>query len=127
MSIHLLRTLENNHNAENLVGEHLIPCCGHHIDHLENNIYIYIQGCFTGFNYWVEHLDNNVKLTTEAKTQVVIPRKQYETEVKNFVDKVENFYKSSNPKKLPDNKYDRKGYEMMLQEWKRRRTKLDTK
>lgn len=37
MAMHLLRTLEQDHEPENLVGEHLIPCCGHHIDHLPNN------------------------------------------------------------------------------------------
>src|SRR5690554_7797578 len=37
MAVHLLRTVDSNHNHENLVGEHLIPCCGHHIDHLENS------------------------------------------------------------------------------------------
>lgn len=48
MSVHLLRAVENNHNPKNLVGEHLISCCGHHIDHFENNTEVHIQGCFTG-------------------------------------------------------------------------------
>lgn len=127
MSIHLLRTIENNHNSENLVGEHLIPCCGHHIDHLENNNDVHIQGCFTGINYWVEHNQQNVKLTTETKTEIVIPKNEYDDEIKNFVDKVEEFYKISSPKQLPEDEYDRTGYEMMWKEWKRRRTELKKK
>jgi len=124
MSIHLLRTIENNHNSENLVGEHLIPCCGHHIDHLENNNDVHIQGCFYGINYWVEHNQQNVKLTTESKTEIVISKNEYQDEIINFVDKVEEFYKKSSPKQLPEDEYDRKGYEMMWKEWKRRRIKL---
>jgi hypothetical protein len=127
MSIHLLRTIDNNHNPENLVGEHLIPCCGHHIDYLENSTEVHIQGCFTGINYWVQHIDQNIKLITESKTEIVIPKREYEIEVINFVDKVEEFYKTSKPKQMPDDNYDRTGYELMWKEWIRRRTQIDTK
>ena len=121
MSVHLLRTIENNHNPENLVGEHLIPCCGHHIDHLENSTEVHIQGCFTGINFWVQHIDQNIMLTTESKTEILIPKNVYEIEIKNFVDKVEEFYKISKPKQLPDDNYDKIGYKMMWKEWKIRR------
>lgn len=127
MSIHLLRTIENNHYSENFVGEHLIPCCGHHIDHLENDNDVHIQGCFNGINYWVEHDKQNVKLTTEKKTEIVISKNEYEDEIKNFVDKVEEFYEIRSPKQLPEDEYDRTGYEMMWKEWKRRRIELEKK
>ncbi len=127
MSVHLLRTVENNHNPENLVGEHLIPVCGHHIDHLENSKEVHIQGCFTGINYWVQHIDQNIKLTTESKIEIVIPINEYKSEIKNFVDKVEEFYNLSKPKQMPTNNYDRIGYELMWNEWKRRRKQIDTK
>lgn len=127
MSVHLLRTVDNNHSPESLVGEHLIPCCGHHIDHIEDDTDVHIQGCFTGINYWVQHIDPNVKLTTELKTQIVIPKKEYEIEIINFVDKVEDFYKKSKPKQMLEDNYDRTGYEMMWKEWKRRRNQIDMK
>ena len=124
MAVHLLRTVENNHNPENLVGEHLIPCCGHHIDYLENSTVVHIQGCFTGINYWVQHIDQNIKLTTESKTEIIITSNEYSNEIINFVDKVEEFYKLSMPKKLPDDKYDKIGYELMWDEWHRRRKQI---
>lgn len=117
MAVHLLRTIENNHNSENLVGEHLIPCCGHHIDHLENSTKVHIQGCFTGINFWVQHLDQNIKLTTETNTEIVITKKEYKNEIECFADKVEEFYKTSKPKQIPKDNYDRIGYEMMWNEW----------
>lgn len=61
MAMHLLRTLKN-HEENDLVGEHLIPCCGHHIDHLEDDLDVHIQGCFTGINYWVKHQGEAIKL-----------------------------------------------------------------
>jgi|SRR5690625_1091117 len=127
MAVHLLRTIENNHDPQNLVGEHLIPCCGHHIDHLENNTDVYIQGCLTGINYWVKHIDENIELKTESNTEILISRDEYKNQVINFVDKVEEFYKSSKPKQMPEDQYDRIGYEKMWNEWRRRRTQADKK
>ena len=127
MSVHLLRTLEENHNPETLVGEHLIPCCGHHIDHIENSSEVHIQGCFTGINFWVQHIAQNIKLTTEAKTEILISRNEYVSEIINFVDKVEEFYNISKHKQMPVDNYDRAGYELMWEEWKRRRIQIDKK
>lgn len=121
MAIHLLRTIEVNHIPEDLVGEHLIPCCGHHIDHLKDSTEVHIQGCFIGINYWVKHMDQHIQLTTTSNTVVLIPRNEYIQEVLQFVDKVEGFYLNSKPKQMPDDSYDRIGYEMMWKEWKRRR------
>lgn len=125
MAIHLLRTVEENHNEENSVGEHLIPCCGHHIDHLKNELDVHIQGCFTGINYWIEHKESIVILTSESGNQIEIEIDKYKEQVKKFVDKVEKFYKESKPKKLPEDEYDKIGYKMMWEEWKRRRIKLN--
>lgn len=124
MAIHLLRTVERNHTPQELVEEHLIPCCGHHIDHLKNEPDVHIQGCFTGVNYWVNHKDGIVELTTESGTTIEFALEDYKDEIKKFVDKVEEFYKQSKPKKLPDEKYDRIGYRMLWKEWKRRRNPL---
>ena len=125
MVIHLLRTINNNHNKENLVGEHLIPCCGHHIDHLENEESVRIQGCFTGINFWVEHTEQKVKLTTELQNVIYISKSEYEAEIKNFVDKVEIFYNVSKQKEMPNDNYDRIGYEKMWIEWRRRRNRIE--
>ena len=120
MGLHILRTLEKNHEKNNLVGEHLIPCCGHHIDHLENELDVHIGGCFKGINYWVRHRGDTVLLETEKGNQVSVSAEEYKTEVVDFVNKVEDFYEQSKPKKLPNEDYDRIGYEKFWREWKRR-------
>ncbi len=121
MALHLLRTLEKNHTIECLVSEHLIPCCGHNIDHLEGESDVSIQNCFRGVNYWVMHEGENIILETENGYQVTITLEEYKKEVFGFVDEVEKFYKDSNPKVLPDDRYQREGYEKFWKEWYRRR------
>lgn len=124
MAIHLLRTIEKDHHPGNLVGEHLIPCCGHHIDHLKNELDVHIQGCLNGINYWVKHFDSIVELKSESGSEIQITIEDYKEEIKNFVDEVENFYKKSKSKQLPKDEYDKNGYLMFWNEW-RRRSPLD--
>jgi hypothetical protein len=83
----------------------------------ENSTKVHIQGCFTGINFWVQHLDQNIKLTTETNTEIVITKNEYKIEIKSFADKVKEFYKTSKPKQIPKDNYDRIGYEMMWNEW----------
>jgi hypothetical protein len=123
MAMHLLRTLEQNHEPENVVGEHLIPCCGHHIDHLPNNSVVHIQGCMTGYNFWVKHNSNSVDLTTESGNSVTVDFEQYKNQVLRFVDGIEDFYRRSKKKVLPEDAYDRTGYLMFWEEWNSRKAK----
>lgn len=127
MAIHLLRTAEQNHTKKSLVSEHLIPCCGHHIDHIEGQLDVHIQGCMTGINYWVEHQSNFVKITSEKGTEIKISRQEYLNEIIDFVDKDEKFYKTSKPKIEPENEYDRIGIRKYWEEWTRRRISLASK
>jgi len=123
MALHLLRTLESNHLPENLVGEHLIPCCGHHIDHIDGEQTVSIQGCFTGHNWWVRHSSNTIELQTLSNNIVELPFNNYKDEVLKFVDSVKEFYNKSKKKQLPDDDYDRTGYLMFWNEWNNRRAK----
>jgi len=123
MAMHLLRTLKENHNEEDLVGEHLIPCCGHHIDYIKNEQNVYLQGCFTGHNFWVEHKNKNVELITETgKEKILLDFETYKNEVLKFVDKVSDFYSQSLPRILPEDEYDRIAYSKFWEEWDKRRS-----
>jgi hypothetical protein len=126
MGLHLLRTLEMNHTSENPVGDCLVPGEGHHIDHHQNDPIVHIETAYPmvkGENWWVIHQDTNVKLVTESSNETIIPFESYKNEVLNFVDKVQGFYKSSKPKTLPEDKYDKDGYIKLWQEWDLRRNK----
>ena len=101
MALHLLRTLENDHHPESRVGEHLIPHCGFHIDHLEIEGDVYLQGCFEGVNFWIVHEADKIKITSETGVQAQLSVDEYRKEVLKFADEIMSFYERSKPKELP--------------------------
>ena len=126
MALHLLRTLETNHTKTSPVAQCLVPGEGHHIDHNENDFSVHIETAYpmvSGRNWWVTHFENEIILETENGNKTSIQFQTYKKEVLAFADKVEDFYKTSSPKKLPENKYDRDGYLKFWNEWNVRRNK----
>ena len=126
MALHLLRTLEMNHTSENPVGDCLVPGEGHQIDHHPNDPIVHIETLYPmvkGKNWWVIHQDTEVSLITESNTETKIQFEDYKYEVLKFVDEVQDFYNSSKPKTLPEDKYDKEGYLKLWTEWELRRKK----
>lgn len=125
-AIHLLRTLESNHTKTNPVAACLVPSEGHHICHHENSSIVHIETAYPmadGCNWWVRHSEKNVLLETETGYSVLVPFIEYKQQVLSFVDKIEEFYKTSKPKNLPNDEYDRTAYNKFWMEWKNRRSK----
>ncbi|MEZ5009298.1 MAG: hypothetical protein R2753_14240 [Chitinophagales bacterium] len=71
----------------------------------------------------VVHQDNQVKLMTESNSETIIPFEDYKYEILKFVDKVQDFYKLSKPKTLPEDEYDKEGYLKLWKEWELMRKK----
>ena len=118
-ALYLLKTLTEDHIIHE--DNQMLPCCGHFYipdAKLEN---IVISGCDKGIDWTVRHNGSNVILTLENGTEVTIPLKKYRQEVYRFADKIENYYKSCSPKKLPEDKFDHDGYIAFWNEWHRRR------
>lgn len=113
----LLRTLEKEHTKENPVGEFLLPCCGHFLIYEDNMKEVYIVGCSSGDDWEVIHKEDYVLLSTQEKHQIKVNFDHYKTEVLNFVDVVETFYKESPKKIIPDDDFDRRGYLRFWEEW----------
>lgn len=122
-ALFLLRTLERNHTKENQVGEHLIPCCGHFLVYRDDMDEVYVGGCPSGIDWEVIHENGNVKLKTESGKETTITFDLYKTQVLNFVDKIEIFFKESGEKKIPEDEFDRNGYLEFWNEWNKRRNK----
>lgn len=118
-ALYLLKTLTENHVIH--TDNQLLPCCGFSIfanDALDNVI---IAGCDNGIDWSVFHDGDKVILVLEDGTRDEIRIDEYKKAVFAFADKVEGFYKSCAPKKLPRNKIDREGYIAFWNEWHRRR------
>lgn len=119
-ALYLLKSLTENHiiNEDN----QMLPCCGFFLiadEALEN---VTIAGCNNGIDWTILHEGENIKLILQNGYETVVPLEQYKKEVFQFADKVEAFYKSSLPRKLPKDEFDRNGYITFWKEWHRRRT-----
>jgi len=125
-SLHLLRSLESNHTENSPVGERLIPGEGHCLIPIDNNS-VHVVTAYpnvTGWNWWVIHEQDKVRLITESKKETIISFESYKIQVINFVDKVDEFYKISKPKILPHNdENEKEGYLRLRSEWKKIRNK----
>lgn len=118
-ALYLLKTLTENHviNEDN----QMLPCCGHFYipdEKLEN---VTISGCDNGIDWTVEHIGDDVVITLEDGTAVTVPLEEYRLEVYQFVDKIEAYYQSCSPKKIPKDEFDYNGYTAFWNEWHRRR------
>ncbi|XCP86349.1 hypothetical protein ABXS75_05990 [Roseburia hominis] len=120
-ALYLLKTLTEDHIID--TDNQMLPCCGFSIypypdDSLDNVI---ICGCPNGIDWTVLHDGNTIILELDDGTRERISLDDYKNEVFRFADKIEMFYKSCTPKKLPEDKLDRDGYIAFWKEWHRRR------
>ena len=118
-ALYLLKSLTENHIIYE--DNQMMPCCGFFLiadNKLES---VTISGCMNGIDWSVIHDGNNVRLILEDGLEIVIPRDEYKKEVFQFADKIEAFYLSALPKKLPADEFDRNGYIAFWNEWLRRR------
>ena len=118
-ALYLLKTLTENHiiNTDNQI----LPCCGFFMipnDTLDN---VSISGCPNGIDWTVIHDENTVVLELEDGTRECVSITDYKKEVFSFADKIEAFYKSCTPKKMPTDEFGRNGYIAFWNEWHRRR------
>lgn len=124
-ALYLMRTVNENYEIGDFASQ-LIPCCGHFFmadDKIDE--YSIIMGCPNGIDWTIRHIENEqVKHITKKGEEVVITKKEYRNLVISFANEVERFYEVGNQKEMPKDKFQRKGYEVFWQEWKKLKTKL---
>ncbi len=118
-ALYLLKTLTEDH----IIGtdNQMLPCCGFFYIPNKTLDHVTISGCPNGMDWSVLHDGNSVILKLKDGTQECVSITDYEKEVFHFADKVEAFYQSCTPKKLPKDEYTRNGYIAFWNEWHRRR------
>ena len=119
-ALYLLKSITENHIIHNDIQ--ILPCCGFAMwlknDGTED---VFICGCPNGVDWSIIHEKGIIKLITETGSETLIMLDEYKKEVFKFADLIEDFYKSSTPKILPENDLDREGYIAFWKEWHRRR------
>ena len=117
-ALRILRTLSRDHLPT--IGEQMLPCCGHTMIANETLDEVEIIGCDDGIDWTVIHENGMVKIITENENTVYIYYLQYKEEVLRFVYMVEDYYKKSSNKVLPEDEFERDGYIAFWNEWNRR-------
>lgn len=119
-ALYLLRTLSQRHTTQQLIAEHLFPCCGNGIFDVEGQDDVQIVGCNSGMDFEVVQIDGEVLLTANDGTQHRVAISDWTRAVCEFSDAVQAFYAASSPKHSEDD-WEERGFRKFLSEWSRRR------
>jgi hypothetical protein len=117
-ALYLMRTLKDNYEKDEYASQ-LLPCCGHFIIADDEKDFVNICGCPSGIDWTIIHTDDNkIKHVTDNGQEAIIDKDAYKKMVLDFADQVENFYKSSLPKIIPTDDFDKRGYLTFWKEWR---------
>lgn len=79
-----------------------------------------VIGCDQGMDWIALHDNGMIKLITESGDTIFLYYLQYKKEVIDFANMIENYYRKSSSKILPEDEFDRNEYLAFWNEWNRR-------
>ncbi len=120
----LMRSLENDHIPNPKEPPQLLPHCGHTMWPQEDSDDVMLLGCPSGIDPEVRHIEGKIALTFADGRILRISKEEYAAAILGFIHEVENFYAACSPKILPNDDFDRRGYEIFWEEWHRRKRQL---
>ena len=115
-ALYLLKSLKKDHKIYE--SNQMLPCCGFFMIANEDLSSVDICGCPNGIDWSVLHEGDTVVLVTAAGNTVRIPWEDYRATVFAFADKIEAFYKKSEPKAIPHDAFEEDGYQAFWNEWR---------
>jgi len=120
-ALYLLRTLSENHTAENSVAESnfLFPCCGFKVWQIGNRFKVICMGCNNGIDLEIIHQEDMVTISSSVSSETV-SKSEWTSAVLDFTDSVRKFYRSSLPKVAIEDEFDNQGWAAFWQEWDER-------
>lgn len=119
-ALYLLKSLKQD-KVMSKADIQMIPCCGHFLMANDDLSEVEISGCDYGTDWSIIHDGDDVRLVLPSGYEERVDMEDYKREVFRFADKIEEFYGSCSPKKLPDNEFERDGYTAFWNEWHHRR------
>lgn len=126
-ALYLMRTLRCNYKMGDWASQ-LLPCCGHFFMLDEEKRQVAIAGCPNGIDWTIIHTDDNkVKHITDSGQIAIIEKDIYLKFVVDFADRVEEFYKHSLPKRIPEDDFDKSAYLAFWKEWRELREEWNRK
>ena len=120
-ALYLLKTLsEDKVMSESDIQ--MVPCCGHFMIANQDLSEVVISGCDNGLDWTTKHEGDGVRIILPTGESQWICLRSYRQQVLQFAEKVECYYCSCQPKKIPENEFERNGYLAFWNEWHRRYT-----
>jgi hypothetical protein len=121
--LYLLRTLSFDHSLDNSIAESnfLFPCCAFSIWLVEEKFKVMCIGCPNGIDVEVRHVNGMVHLELNGVSEQVT-ESEWREAVLSFVNQVEQFYITSEPKIKVNDENERNGLEGFWQEWHERKS-----
>jgi hypothetical protein len=117
-ALYLMRTVNEDYKKDDYASQ-LLPCCGHFLIADDENDFVNICGCPSGIDWTIIHTDDNkIKHVTDSGQEATIEKDAYKKIVFDFADQVDNFYKTSLPKTIPSDEFDKRGYLTFWKEWR---------
>ena len=122
-ALYLLKSLTEDHiiNQDN----QMLPCCGHFMISADDGENVIVCGCPNGIDWTVRHTGDGVELILEDGYTVTVPMGDYRREVLAFVQKIEDFYNTAEPRELSGEQWERDVYGLFWKEWHRRKEGAD--
>lgn len=115
--LYLLRSLEQDCQFYEF-SHQLLPCCGHlfYPDEERKN-FVSIIGCPTGIDWKITHHGQKVRFEAIRGTKAELPFDQYRKMVLAFTSQIEEFYGDPRCKEVPDDEFDKDGFNQFWAEW----------
>lgn len=98
----------------------MVPCCGFFLVPNQELTRVSILGCDQGLDWFTEHEGDGVRITLATGECEWVDLPSYRQQVLQFVQKVEGYYRSCQPKQLPEDDFERNGYLAFWNEWHQR-------
>ena len=122
-ALYLLKTLTEDKRMEPHSIQ-MLPCCGFFMIANKELTEVEIIGCDHGTDWSVIHQDGKIRLILPDGAEETVEMEEYRQQVYRFADTIEAFYRQCTPKELPQDSFDRNGYQTFWKEWHRRRNQV---
>ena len=121
--LYLLRSLEQDCKLDQFSNQ-LIPCCGHFmIPNEGGENYVTITGCPNGVDWKIKHTNEEVIFESVNGTTGKLAFKDYKDIVIGFTNEIERFYGNPKDKIVPEEEFDKNGFNQFWAEWEELKNK----
>lgn len=123
--LYLLRSLTQDCEFDQFSNQ-LVPCCGHFlIPNERGENYVVISGCPRGIDWRIKHKDEEVIFESKKGTKGKMSFEEYRKRIIDLTNEIEIFYGNPKDKIVPEDEFDKNGFNQFWAEWKELKNKWE--